>query len=568
MLAVGDCQDGGVLTLAHAGTQMSRYDNENDASGSWQHALEKVAMAKRIKKEPLTIEKILAWADAHHDRTGRWPSQHSGPVYEVARETWDGVNGSLRHGGRGLRGNSSLSKLLARHRGKVPSYHYRPPLTVKQILAWANEHHGRTGRWPGARSGPIPGTVDENWTNIQQALYVGIRGLPGGSSLSKLLKKHHGESAGGRRRRLTIKQILAWADKHHRRTGIWPRPDTGAVIGAPGERWGTIRSALHRGSRGLKSGMTLSKLLWNYRSVISPGYRPNMSLNQILAWADAYHERTGDWPVKAKGSIPELPGTTWNLVREALREAWYGLPAGWTLARLLVERRGAAIGKCSSRLTYQRILKWLDSHHRRTGVWPNKDSGPLLDVPQERWSAIDSALRAGTRGLPGDESLARFLAKHRGISSNARRPLLTFAAILSWASAHHRRTGCWPCTTSGPVAEAPGETWAYIAGALRYGGRGLPKGLTLSDLLAKHHGAPPRGDRRPPLTVKQIVAWVKSYHRRTGEWPRPVEEPLPEAPRETWRRLNYALRNGRRGLPGGMGLRELIVQYCGASNSK
>jgi len=40
---------------------------------------------------PLTEAQILAWADAHHARTGVWPTQRSGPVAEVPRETWRSV---------------------------------------------------------------------------------------------------------------------------------------------------------------------------------------------------------------------------------------------------------------------------------------------------------------------------------------------------------------------------------------------------------------------------------------------------------------------------------------------
>jgi hypothetical protein len=73
-----------------------------------------------------------------------------------------------------------------------------PPLTVGQILAWADAHKARTGRWPAAASGPIPGAPGETWVKINAALYVGRRGLPRGSSLSRLLHEHgRGRGAGG-----------------------------------------------------------------------------------------------------------------------------------------------------------------------------------------------------------------------------------------------------------------------------------------------------------------------------------------------------------------------------------
>jgi hypothetical protein len=70
----------------------------------------------------------------------------------------------------------------------------RPRLTTQQVLAWADAHHARTGRWPHARSGPVEGAPGESWANLDAALSWGHRGLPPGWSLSRLLVAH------GRRR--------------------------------------------------------------------------------------------------------------------------------------------------------------------------------------------------------------------------------------------------------------------------------------------------------------------------------------------------------------------------------
>jgi hypothetical protein len=40
--------------------------------------------------------------------------------------------------------------------------------------------------------------------------------------------------------RLTVGQVLAWADAHHTRTGKWPTVASGPVAEAPGERWTAI----------------------------------------------------------------------------------------------------------------------------------------------------------------------------------------------------------------------------------------------------------------------------------------------------------------------------------------
>jgi hypothetical protein len=136
----------------------------------------------------LTVEQILAWADAHHRRTGRWPGSHSGPVEEAPEETWRAISQALRNGFRGLPGGSSLVQLLAQKRDR--SHSGRPHLKEEQILAWADGHFRRTGRWPNAASGAVLDAPGENWRAINTALRAGNRGLPGASSLSRLLRLH------------------------------------------------------------------------------------------------------------------------------------------------------------------------------------------------------------------------------------------------------------------------------------------------------------------------------------------------------------------------------------------
>ncbi len=140
---------------------------------------------------PLTIPEILRWADAHRERHGKWPTSHSGPIPEAPGETWNGVENALSHAYRGLAGGSSLARLLAAERG-TRNQKALPPLTVDGILAWADAHHARTGRWPNCRSGPIPEAPGETWSGIEAALSQGHRGLPGGSSLARLLARERG----------------------------------------------------------------------------------------------------------------------------------------------------------------------------------------------------------------------------------------------------------------------------------------------------------------------------------------------------------------------------------------
>src|SRR5262249_15500932 len=58
--------------------------------------------------------------------------------------------------------------------------------------------------------------------------------------------------------------------------------------------------------------------------------------------------------------------------------------------------------------------------------------------------------------------------------------------ILAWADAHPTRTGQWPSANSGPVVEAPGETWNASNLALGSGKRRLPGGAPRARLLSRH----------------------------------------------------------------------------------
>ena len=143
------------------------------------------------RRAPLSVEQVLAWADAHRSRTGAWPSAVSGPVRDAPVETWGAVDQALRKGLRGLPGGWSLDRLLAERRGKRPKASGQL-LTVEQVLAWADAHHARTGQWPTHRSGRVLDAPAESWANLSMALYCGYRGLPGGGSLAALLESRRG----------------------------------------------------------------------------------------------------------------------------------------------------------------------------------------------------------------------------------------------------------------------------------------------------------------------------------------------------------------------------------------
>ncbi|MEX0612898.1 MAG: hypothetical protein WD229_12330, partial [Pirellulales bacterium] len=438
-----------------------------------------------------------------------------------------------------------------------------PSLHIAQILAWADAHHARTGRWPLAAWGYIPGATGEKWSRVDGALRNGLRGLPGGSSLARLLAEQRGKRNPRQLPPHTIKQILAWADAHHARTGRWPRLDSGPIAEAPGETWMAVAAALSTGSRGLPGGSTLRRLLARRRGVRNQSMLPPLSIEQILAWADGWLERTGRWPEAESGDIPATNGEKWSKVDGALRNGLRGLPDGSSLARLLAKHRGKRNPSQVPPLTIKRILAWADAHHARTGRWPRLESGPIAEAPGETWTAVGIALYRGSRGLPGGSTLPRLLAGRRGVRLLGDWPPLSEKQVLRWADAHHRRTGHWPTLKSGPIEDAPGEIWLRLDWALRYGRRGLPRGSTLSRLLARRRGVVKQHRRLPPLTIEQILGWADAHCTRTGRWPNHKSGRIAEAPSETWGRIYLALKEGRRGLPGGRSLARLLAEHRG-----
>jgi hypothetical protein len=101
-------------------------------------------------------------------------------------ETWNRIDLALLRGKRGLRGGTTLAELLARRRGRR-HHKGRPELSAEQIAAWAEAYRTLYGAWTTVRTGAV-GNTGETWLGLDLALRNGTRGLPGGSSLSRLLK--------------------------------------------------------------------------------------------------------------------------------------------------------------------------------------------------------------------------------------------------------------------------------------------------------------------------------------------------------------------------------------------
>ena len=261
---------------------------------------------------------------------------------------------ALRKGRGGLYDGSSLLHFLTGERHLL----HHTPLTEEQILIWADAHHHRTGRWPYAHSGPVLDAPGETWLGISTALIRGFRSLPGGLSLSQLLIKHRGIRSTSYLPPLSIPQILAWADAHHARTGGWPDHRAGPIPESPDESWRKVQSALSNGTRGLPGGSSLAQLLAERRGLRNPQRLPDLSVREILAWADAFRAAHRLLAEANFRPHPRGPGRDVEHREAHPANGRSRPPGGSRLTQLLAQHRGWRYPSRRPALTVPQILAW------------------------------------------------------------------------------------------------------------------------------------------------------------------------------------------------------------------
>src|SRR5262249_15804658 len=178
-----------------------------------------------------------------------------------------------RHSGAEREGEDTMARPFQGFH-VLPELGNRPLLTIKMVLGWVDAHREATGCWPNTRSGRIAESpFGENWSALDEALRHGCRGLPGGQSLARLLEEYRG-----------VKRRMS---------------DAGAARAAEAGRWARAERK---------------------------GCRATLSVELILAWADAYHAETGRWPNVRSGWVRGVRGESWSTVNNALRRGRRGLP--------------------------------------------------------------------------------------------------------------------------------------------------------------------------------------------------------------------------------------------------
>jgi hypothetical protein len=275
--------------------------------------------------QPLTEEKILSWADAELAASGKWPHAVAGDVRDVPGESWPAIDRALRFGFRGLPEGGSIAQLLEKHRGAVN--HLEPRrMTEKKIARWARAFYKTHRRWPTRSAGAIPGTPF-TWCAVSVALGRGLHGLPGGTTLPRVLEALGARNI-GRLLPLTDARVARWARKFRRKHGRWPKKTDGQIDGAPkGDTWKRVGASIVQGRRGIKRRTSLAKFLSEVCGAPPPSVRRPLTIAPIVKRAREYQRKHGSWPTEASVD-PQLTkiGETWHRYDRALRAGSRGLP--------------------------------------------------------------------------------------------------------------------------------------------------------------------------------------------------------------------------------------------------
>ena len=254
-----------------------------------------------------------------------------------------------------------------------------------------------------------------------------------------------------------------------------------------------------------------------------------LTAKQILAWADAYHSRHGRWPTNVSGTIPES-GDSWHAVNSALRGGWRGLPGGSSLLIHLRKHRGVSThGK--TRFTEKQILAWADAYLAEHGKWPSHNSGPITGTA-ETWLAVDAALRRGTRGLRGNSSVARLLARQRAKRNPKAPPAFVGETDSRLGGSALGRLRYLAQRGVGADHGYYGNLGQHPSGRCGKAGAASVPAHHCQRLLSEHRGV--RNHKRlPPLTEEQILQSARRHFERTAQWPNDYNGLVADSPADT-----------------------------------
>lgn len=299
--------------------------------------------------------------------------------------------------------------------------------------------------------------------------------------------------------------------------------------------------------------------------------KPDLTEEMIVEAAKRYYAETGKWPTSHSGdaSVYFPFSETWSAVDACLRNGCRGLTGHGSLAQLL--------SKCSfkrnhlnmSIMTEAQIIAAADKYFEKYGLYPtfkDKHASEFFDVSDapKTWAGVQSLMRIGGRGLPGNNTLANLLDSSGRRISQRCRPM-TEDDVINAMKKFYFDFDRFPRQTDGDASKYFGrqETWSSVNQCLRKGLRGLTGGSSIYNIAERLSGIVSR-NRCANLNILIILASVARYHLTHREMPRPSSGDASNyfhMNGESWRNIDTSLRQGLRGLKCGSSLVKIIAQH-------
>ncbi len=569
--------------------------------------LSKILAPLREKKQLLSESSIIEAAREYYASVGKLPTASSRERLSTYPDTnWGSVNSAGWVGSRGLTKGRTLSKILAPLREEIGNSlkrrkngPYKQLLSESSIIEAAREYYASVGKLPTASSRERLSTYPEaSWKSVNDAGYLGYRGLTKGRTLSTILAPLREEIGSNPKRRkngpykelLSESSIIEAAREYYARRGKLPTADSREQLSTyPETTWNTVYAAGRRGHRGLTKGRTLSKILAPLREEIGNNlkgrengpYKQLLSESSIIEAAREYYSRRGKLPTaSSREKLSTYPATNWGSVNSAGRVGSRGLTSGRTLSTILAPLREEIGNKPKRRtsapykqlLSESSIIEAAREYYARNGKMPTQFSRERLSTyPDTNWGSVNSAGRVGSRGLTSGRTLSTILAplreeignKPKRRTSAPYKQLLSESSIIEAAREYYARNGKMPTQSSREeLSTYPATSWSTVHAAGSVGCRGLTKGRTLSKILAplRYELEPPGSPKLSPLSEISIIEAAREYHSRRGKLPTASSrERLSTYPATNWAAVNSAGWVGSRGLPKGRTLSKILA---------
>jgi hypothetical protein len=196
----------------------------------------------------------------------------------------------------------------------------------------------------------------ETWTNINECLRNGFRGLAGGSSLVDLKQRYFGIKTP-----LTEKIIAEAIGIFHKKHQRYPGSRDSDTSGLPaGDSWAGIISCLHYGNRGLSPGNSIGKIIAKYF-----GAKGCLSEKRIVDMMLAWNKKYKIYPNQNTKGKPDKFEGSWASIDNALAKGLRGLRGGSSLAKLR-KKYGLANPTDMRFSTLAECKKWVRANNIKT----------------------------------------------------------------------------------------------------------------------------------------------------------------------------------------------------------